>query len=780
MPTKTFTVEGLTCIDCADRVRAAVSQVQGVSDCQVDPAAGTLKVSLTKPDLATEPIVEAVRAAGYTLVTGRRRKGSPILGFVRFILSKRETTLTAVAGLLTLLGLLLALVGAPFWSRTAFFATAIVVGGIPVAHYAFQEVWLSRSLGINTLMVIAVVGAAFIGEWAEAAIVVVLFSLGEALEGYAAEQARSALDTLLDLAPPVALKLLSTGETQEVAVEQLAVGDQVLVRPGDRVSVDGLVRAGESAVDQAPITGESVPVEKKPGDEVFAGTINTTGALEVEVTRLAADNTLSRMVALVQQAQSRQAPVQRFIARFARVYTPAVAVAAALVAVVPSLILGQPFWGERGWLMRALQMLVIACPCALVISTPVSLVSAMANAAARGVLIKGGRYLEALSRVRVFAFDKTGTLTEGRPVVTEVLEACTCGECPENCGLQYAASIEAQSSHPLARALLAEAEARGIAAASAQDVILLSGRGMEGTVNNAQVTVASHAHFDEYFPHQASVCQQADELTAQGKTVIMVRHDDEVCALFAVADAPRPTSRQAINDLKAKGFHTIMLTGDNPTVAAEIGRQVGIDEVRAGLLPEEKVSAVAALAEEYQTVAMVGDGLNDAPALAQADVGIAMGGAGSAQAMETADVVLMGDDLAPLPFVVWLSRRTKGIVTANIVFALAVKAAIFALATMGLATLWMAIAADVGASVAVILNGMRLRRMKSHYSATVIPSDRKEACPERSRRTERLKGVEESRCRGHSCHCSWRFLDLLRFLRLRSGRAARNDTSQRA
>ncbi len=716
MPTKTFTVEGLTCLDCAARVRATVSRVDGVGDCQVDHAAGTLTVSSTMPDLALEPIVRAVSSAGYTLVTERarsfRRGGSSISGFVRFVFSMRETMMTAVAGVLTLLGLAVTVAGAPPWSRTTLFAVAIVVGGMPVARHAFQEVWLSRSLGINTLMVIAVIGAAFIGEWAEAAIVVVLFSLGEALEGYATEQARGALDGLLDLAPPVALKLLPAGDTQEMAVEQLAIGDRVLVRPGDRVSVDGVVRAGESAVDQASITGESVPVEKKLGDEVFAGTINTTGALEVEVTRLAADNTLSRMVTLVREAQSRQAPVQRFIDRFARVYTPAVAGAAALVAFIPPLIFGQPFWGSHGWLMRALQMLVIACPCALVISTPVSLVSAMTNAASRGVLIKGGRSLEALSRVRAFALDKTGTLTEGRPVVTEVVEVCTCGECPEDCGLRHAASLEVQSSHPLARALLAEAAARGLTVPSAQDVTMLSGRGVEGIVDGEQVTVASHAHFDQYIPHQESVCQLADELAAQGKTVILVRHGDEVCALFGVADTPRANARQAVADLKAHDdVHIVMLTGDNPTVAAEIGRQVGVDEVRAGLLPEEKVSAIAALADEYQAVAMVGDGVNDAPALAQADVGIAMGGAGSAQAMETADVVLMGDDLAQLPFIVWLSRKTRGIVTANIVFALAVKAIIFALATVGLATLWMAVVADVGASVAVILNGMRLRRM---------------------------------------------------------------------
>ncbi|MDY7079860.1 MAG: cation-translocating P-type ATPase [Chloroflexota bacterium] len=715
METKTFAVAGLTCTDCARRLEAAVGQVDGVSDCHADAATGTLTVSLVTPGVSTEPIAKAARATGHTLITGRRpsQEGASQgwIGFIRFVFSKRETALTAIAGLLTLLGLALTVSGAPIWSSTSLFVIAIVVGGIGVAHDAFQELWLSRSLGINTLMVIAVTGAAFIGEWAEAAVVVVLFSLGEALEGYATEQARGALDSLLDLAPPMALKLLPSGETQETAVEQLAVGDRVLVRPGDRVSADGFVHAGQSAVDQAPITGESIPVEKGPGDQVFAGTINTTGALEIEVTHLAVDNTLSRMVALVQEAKSRQAPVQRFIDRFARVYTPAVTVMAVLVATIPPLFLGQPFWGESGWLMRALQMLVIACPCALVISTPVSLVSAMTNGASRGVLIKGGRYLETLSRVNAFAFDKTGTLTEGRPVTTDVVDVCTCGECADDCGLQYAAALELQSSHPLAQAILAEAQARQVAVPPAQNVAILSGRGMEGAVNGAQVTVASHAHFDEHISHPEFVCRLADELAGEGKTVILVRHDDEVCAMFGVADTPRSSSRQAVADLKARGLYTVMLTGDSPSVAQAIGNQVGVDEVRAGLLPEEKVTAVAALTKEYQAVAMVGDGVNDAPALAQADVGIAMGGAGSAQAMETADVVLMGDDLSQLGFIVWLSRKTKRIVTANILLALGVKAVVFALAAAGLAALWLAIVADVGASVTVIMNGMRLRRM---------------------------------------------------------------------
>ena len=686
-----------------------VGKLDGISESQVDLAAGTLTISYVG-ELDAEQVGRAVEAAGHRLIVGRRQNDPHILGFVRFLFAQRDTTLTAAAGGLTILGLLLALLDWEMGSLVLWVA-AILVGGAPIAQLAARELWHTRSLSINTLMVIAVAGAAFIGEWAEAAIVVTLFALGEALEGYAADRARSALDGLLELAPPVALRLLPGGDFEEVSVERLVVGDRVLVRPGDLVSVDGVVRSGRSTVDQSSITGESMPQDKELGDEVFAGTVNGDGALEVDVTRLAADNTLSRMVALVQDAQSRQAPVQRFIDRFARVYTPAVTVAAVLVATVPPLLFGAPFLGERGWLMRALQMLVIACPCALVISTPVSVVSAMTNAASRGVLVKGGRYLDALSRVRVFAFDKTGTLTEGKPVATDIIDVCACGRCPENCGLQHAASLEAQSSHPLARALLAEAEAQQLELSPAQDVKVLGGRGIEGTVNGSPVTVASHAHFDQYFPHDPAICQLAEELAEQGKTVILVQHDDLVCGLFGVADVPREKSREVLAALKVEGLHTVMLTGDSAPVAAEIGRQVGVDQVLAELLPEDKLAAVVELAARYGPVAMVGDGVNDAPALAQADVGIAMGGAGSDQAMETADVVLMGDDLTQLPFVMALSRRTRRVITGNIVFALAVKAIVFALAAAGLATLWMAVVADVGASVAVILNGMRLRRM---------------------------------------------------------------------
>lgn len=708
MGTRTYVIAGLTCPDCAERIRSAVCDIDGVSECRVDAGSGLLSLSFVTPEPPTAAVARIVQAEGFALAERHVAAG----GFLRFVLSRRDTRFAVGAAFLTLLGLVAPFLGASPWVTTPLLALAILLGGLPIAGHAFQELWRAHSLGMNTLMVIAVAGAAAIGEWAEAAVVVALFSLGEALEGFAADRARSALSNLLDLAPPTALRLLPDGGVAEVAVTEVGVGERVLVRSGDRVGVDGVVRAGQSAVDQSPITGESAPVEKGPGDPVYAGTINTAAALEVEVTRPAADTTLSRMVHMAQEAQARRAPIQRFVDRFARVYTPAVAVLALLAAVLPPLLFAQPFWGTHGWLMRALQLLVIACPCALVLSTPVSLVSAMTAAASRGVLIKGGRYLEALGRVRAVAFDKTGTLTSGCPVATDVVDVCTCGACPEDCGLQHAAALEARSSHPLGRALVAEAQARRLTVPPARDVVAMGGRGVQGVVNGAQVTVASHTYFDQHFPHPPSVCRLADDLAAQGKTVVLVQHDNEVCGLFAIADPPRSASRQVMAELHADGFHTVMLSGDNPIVAAEIGAQVGIAEVRAGLLPDEKVAAIAALRQQYGPVAMVGDGVNDAPALAGADVGIAMGGAGSDQAMEAADVVLMGDDLTRLPDVFRLSRRTRRTVAVNIVFSLLVKAGVFILAIAGLATMWMAVAADVGASLMVILNGMRLRRIK--------------------------------------------------------------------
>ena len=681
---KNYKVAGLNCIDCAGRIQASVNRLDGVEKCEVDHTTGDLTVWLSTTEFDVTPLSTIVRNTGHKLITEHQRDSGahPVVRFFQYMLSAIETKLTLVAGLLIFITFGLYVLQVPGWLSRFVFAIAIAVGGWPILRNAYQEVSIARMLGINTLMVTAVTGAMIIGEWGEAAVVVFLFAFGEALEGFATERARGALESMLDLVPPLALRLAPDGSTEEIPVEQVAVGDRVLIRPGDRVSVDGVVFAGYSSVDQSAITGESMPVDKAPSAEVYAGTVNLSGALQVEVTRSVEDNTLNRMINLVQQAQSNQAPVQRFVDRFAQVYTPVVTGVALLIAIIPPLLFGQAFWGTSGWLMRALQMLVIACPCALVISTPVSIVSALTNAASRGVLVKGGRHLETLGRVNVFAFDKTGTLTKGEPATTDILDVCDDPVCKN--GLQFAAAVEAHTIHPLARALVAEAEAQKITVLPAEEVKILKGHGVTGLVDQKRVTVASHPYFDGKVPHAQAVCQEADRLAADGKTVMLVCHDDQICSIFAVADQTRVTSQEAIGELKSLGqIRTVMLTGDNAKVAQAIGTEVGIDDIRAGLLPEEKVAAVRNLRMSDNVVSMVGDGVNDVPAMAQADVGIAMGGASTAQAMETADVVLMGEDLRQLPFVVRLSRQTQQIINGNITFSLVVKALVFGLAIAG-------------------------------------------------------------------------------------------------
>jgi Cd2+/Zn2+-exporting ATPase len=599
-------------------------------------------------------------------------------------------------------------------------------------------------------MSLAVIGAVLIDEWAEAAVVVFLFSLGEALEGYTMDRARNAIRSLMALAPAEATVLrpcldcaghldqpLPAGGVYEggpcpwcephelaVPVEELAIGETVLVRPGERIPMDGVVLAGRTAVNQAPITGESLPVEKASGDEVFAGSINGSGAIELRVTRLAGDNTLSRLIHMVEEAQAQKAPAQRWIDRFARVYTPVVVAMAAVVAVAPPLFFGQSLLdtaGQTGWLYRALTLLVIACPCALVISTPVSIVGAISAAARHGVLIKGGVHLEALAHVRVVAFDKTGTLTLGRPALIDAQCAAHIADTGEPCAacddvLALAAAVERRSEHPLAAAVVQAAEARSLNGryATALEVEALAGQGVRGRVNGVSVAVSSHRRIHELdLGHDDAFCSRVQRVEAAGQTTMLLHDDQGIRGYLAVADQVRSGSAAAVAGLKAAGIeHVVMLTGDNARTAQAIAAQAGIDEVRANLLPGDKVSAVEALLAEHGAVAMVGDGVNDAPALARATVGIAMGGAGSDQALETADIALMGDDLAGLPFVVRLSRQTRRVIVQNVAFSLGIKAVFLALALAGAATLWMAVFADVGASLLVILNGMRLLRAR--------------------------------------------------------------------
>jgi Cd2+/Zn2+-exporting ATPase len=634
-----------------------------------------------------------------------------------------------------------------------------LIGGLFGIYYPAKAGWHAlrsgQGLDINVLMTLAVVGAFFIGEYAEAATVIVLFSLGEALEGYTMERARESIRSLTRLAPSEATVLrpcldcqgcrgreLPDGSgvyengpcpwcgthQQTVPVESLNVGDRVIVKPGERIPMDGQVTSGRSAVNQAPITGESVPVEKGPGADLFAGTINGDCALEMEVTRLAADNTLSRLIHLVEEAQNRKTPAQRYLDKFARIYTPAVVVGAALVAVIPPLLFGQPFLdpvGEEGhgWLYRALTLLVIACPCALVIATPVAVISAISAGARQGILIKGGMVLEALGRVKIVAFDKTGTLTQGRPAVVEL--ACADNCCAEarlvdlmipclHCDdmLAAAAALERYSTHPVAHAVTAAADERSVPHLQAAAIENLPGQGIRGRVGQRQVTVGSHAFLHSDKRELVDFCRRVTNAEASGHTTLLIRADNAVQGYLAVSDPARPTTRASLTKLKKVGVtRTVMLTGDNAKVAAALGKHLGIAEVQAELMPEDKVKAIRTLVDQHgDTVAMVGDGVNDAPALAAASVGIAMGATGTAQALETADVALMADDLSQLPAAIRLGRRANRTIRFNIWFALAIKLIFLLIALSGAATLWMAVVADVGASLLVTLNGMRLLR----------------------------------------------------------------------
>lgn len=720
-----YIVHGMDCANCARELEDGVARLDGVQSVRVEFATGKMRVAGAVP---FEMLRRRAEALGKTiepaesdlpLMPAAARGGA--VGFALYLLARTETRLALAGGALILVTLAVSvLLPLPEGLAEALYTVAMAVAAYPIARSGLNTLRISRTFSINLLMTIAAVGAVIIGEHLEAATVIFLFAIGEALEGFTADRARSSLRDLVELAPAQAVRLRPDGSSENVPVVLLRVGDTIAVHPGERVPMDGVVTAGRSGVNQAPITGESIPVHKGPGALVYAGTLNGDGALEVQVTHLAADNTLSRIIRLVEEAQGSRAPSQRLIDRFAHYYTPGVVLLALAVAIVPPLLFGAPFHdtadGAHGWLYRALTLLVIACPCALVISTPVTIISAITAAARRGVLVKGGAHLEALGQVRAAAFDKTGTLTTGSPVVTQVhtLECDGSGRC-QACDdlLALAAAVEQRSAHPLARAVMDAARARGVDAvfAPAEGVAALAGRGVQGHVDGHLVTVGSHRLFDSDHPHDAALCALVAQAEAGGETAMLLAQDDRVRGFIAVADQARADSRTVVTALRDLGLRTIMLTGDNATVAQAVGAQVGVDEVRAGLLPDQKVNAVRDLLRDYGAVAMVGDGINDTPALAAATVGVAMGGAGSAQALETADIVLMADDLAQLPYAVRLARFARRLIAQNIAVSIGLKLAFMALALTGGATMWLAVLADVGMSLAVTLNGMRpLRR----------------------------------------------------------------------
>lgn len=716
MSEKTYTVAGMDCAECARTVENGVRRLDGVKEVRVDFATSKLVLD---GEIETNALRQRLEALGYGLADAAEARTQTAQlaqpNFLRFLLSRSETRLALIGGAVILIGLILTLIGLPDGLTRAVFIGATLIALYPIARSGLNNLLINHDFNINLLMTIAAVGAILIDETLEAATVIFLFAIGEALEGYTADRARNSIRSLMSLAPARALRLRD-GREEDVAVEQLAVGDHILVRPGDRIPMDGEVTGGESSIDQAPVTGESVPVQKTTGDVVYAGTINGAGALELRVTHRSDDNTIQRIIRMVEEAQGARAPSQRLIDQFARIYTPAVVAIAAVVALVPPLLFNAPFYdlpdGTHGWLYRALSLLVIACPCALVISTPVTVISAITAAARRGVLIKGGAHLEALGRLRALAFDKTGTLTHGKPVVT-ALRASDCPDgapCPQ-CDdvLALAAAVERRSAHPLARAVVDAAQARGLDAvyAPAEAVESLAGMGVRGRVDGRMVTIGSHDLFDSQHPHSDALCAEAHEAEARGQTTMMVSDGERVRGYLAVADAVRDESADVIGELRALGLTTIMLTGDHAAVGQAVGVRTGVDQVRAGLLPADKVDAVRGLLDAHQQVGMVGDGINDTPALAAATVGVAMGGAGSAQALETADVALMADDLRQLPFAVRLSRFARQIIKQNVIISFGIKLLFVVLALFGVTSLWAAVAADMGTSLLVTLNGTR-------------------------------------------------------------------------
>jgi len=720
---KTYIITGMDCAECASTVQKGVSSLDGVTSARVDLATSKLHLIGEVP---LDRLEQRVKALGYGLeanapIVPKKALRGGVLGFWDYLVSRRETQLALIGGALILATLLATALHIPVLVQDSMLVVALATAGFPIARSGVRALFINRDFNINLLMTIAAVGALLIGQPLEGAVVIFLFAIGESLEGYTADRARDSLRSLMDIAPQTANVIAADGGESVLPVEHLAIDDRIRVKPGERIPMDGVVQLGESDVNQAPITGESVPVYKAPGAEVFAGTVNGGGMLTIRVTRLSADNTLSRIIHLVEEASSVRAPSQRLIDQFARVYTPAVVIIATLVALVPPIFFGAPFLDvlgtPHGWLYRALSMLVIACPCALVISAPVTVISAITRAARRGVLIKGGAYLEALGGVRAVAFDKTGTLTHGRPVITlsRAIDCETgqdCALCDDVLALAYA--VEQGSTHPLAKAVVAAAEARGVAGnyVPAQTVEALAGRGVRGLVNGKSVTVGSHSLFDAEHPHNAAFCTLVNDLEQQGQTAMLLCDGDRVRGVIGAADAVRDDSKTVLDDLHRLGLKTVMLTGDNQAAADSVGRSVGIDQVRAGLLPADKLSAIQSMIRDGGSVAMVGDGINDTPALAAATVGIAMGGAGSAQALETADVALMADDLSQLPFAVRLSRFARSLIRQNIVLSVGLKALFLVLAVEGGASLWAAILADVGMSLAVTLNGMRPLRFE--------------------------------------------------------------------
>lgn len=690
---KTYRLEGLSCANCANKFENNIKQIPTVKNAKVNFAAAKLSV---EGDITIEQIEHAGAFDGIKVakdIEVEEKKFS--------FLKKRENLSTILSFLIFLFGMgMLLYFGEEHPLTIGLFFLAIAVGGYDLFISGVKNLF-QFYFDMKTLMTIAIIGAVLIGEWVEGAIVVLLFALSEALESYSINKARKSISSLVDVAPKQAT-VKRGNDLVTLNVDDIQIGDVMVIKPGEKIAMDGIVLYGQTSVNQAAITGESFPVFKAKGDEVFAGTLNEEGAIEVKVTKLVEDTTIAKIIHLVEEAQAEKAPAQQFVDRFAKYYTPAIMIIALLVATIPPLFFNAD-WPT--WIYLGLATLVVGCPCALIISTPVAIVTAIGTAARNGVLIKGGIHLEEAGRIKAIAFDKTGTLTKGKPEVTEIIPLASLDE---NELVTIAATIEKWSQHPVASAIIHEAEHRNLSILKATDFMSITGKGVKADIDETTYYIGNSALFKERHVLKEEIQLQIKRLQEQGNTVMLLGNKDKILGIIAVSDPLKENSHTVIAKLKQMGKKLVMLTGDNVHTATVIANEVGISNVKADLLPEDKLSALKEVKSTFRHIAMVGDGVNDAPALANASVGIAMGGAGTDAALETADIVFMDDDLRKLPYTISLSERALNIIKQNISFSLILKVIALLLVIPGWLTLWIAILADVGATVIVVLNAMRL------------------------------------------------------------------------
>ncbi len=695
----TLYVKGMDCSDEAIPIERRLQSIPGVKDFKFNLVSNKLTI---EHNIKLEDIQQALLGIGFE---SHLAKDTEIKDQQSFWQEHKMTVLTVLSGIFAASGLLTHYTLLPKLLSVSLLLIAIFLGGFHIAKKGIKEI-RNLSLSMNFLMTIAVIGAIILGELTEAAVVIFLFALAQLLESYSIERVRRSIESLMELAPSVALIKTASGG-KRVAVQDVNIGDIIIIRPGDRIPLDGVVKNGYSMVNQSTITGESTPMEKRQGNEVYAGTINQDGMLEIEVTKRAEDSTIARIVQLVEEAQTQKAPTQQIVEKFARYYTPIVVSFAILLAIIPPVFFGAEL---SQWIYRALVLLVISCPCALVISTPVTIISALTNATRQGILIKGGADLENFNKMKVFAFDKTGTLTYGKPTVQSIISLN--GYSKEEL-LRIAASIEFHSEHSIGKAIVEYAQSMGIDFYPVESFQSLTGKGAKANINHNIYYIGNHRLFEELGWCEENVHEKLKYVEDLRHTAVLLGNDKNILGIIAIADDERENAVFALRELFNEGVQkSIMLTGDNKITAEAIAQKIDVDEFIAELLPEDKVNIINELKDHYKYVAMVGDGINDAPALAAATMGIAMGASGSDTALETADIALLNDDLTKLAYLKRLSHKTIRIVKENIFIALFLKGIFFLLALPGWATLWMAVFADMGASLIVIFNGLRMLYMK--------------------------------------------------------------------